>query len=115
MIPHAARIGEEVIGPRLQKLKQAHPSVGDVRGMGVFWAIELVADRDTREPLAPYGQTAPVMNEIVAECRRHGVLPFMNMNRLHVCPPLNVSEEEALFGLDGIDKALALADREVSA
>lgn len=110
VIDHAQRLGAEVIGPRLEELKDRHPSVGDVRGVGAFWAIELVQDRETREPIAPYGQTAPVMNEIMAECRLRGALPFMNMNRLHICPPLNISEEDVLFGLDVVDEALRLAD-----
>lgn len=110
VIEHARRLGSEVIGPRLKELKDRHPSVGDVRGVGAFWAIELVKDRQSREPLAPYGQTATVMNEIVTECKRRGVLPFINMNRLHICPPLNISEEDILFGLDVVDEALNLAD-----
>src|SRR5699024_2234982 len=73
MVEHARRVGAKVIGPRLEELKDNHPSVGDVRGLGVFWAIELVKNRETREPLAPYGQTPAVMNEIVAECKRRGV------------------------------------------
>lgn len=113
VIGHARRLGAEVIGPPLEELKDRHPSVGDVRGVGAFWAIELVNDRQSREPLAPYGQTAPVMNEIVAECKRRGVLPFINMNRVHICPPLNISEEDVLFGLDAIDEALYLADKSV--
>lgn len=110
VVDHAQRLGAEVIGPRLEELKDRHPSVGDVRGIGAFWAIELVQDRETKEPIAPYGQTAPVMNDIMAECRRRGALPFMNMNRLHICPPLNTSEEDILFGLDVVDEALNLAD-----
>lgn len=110
MVENAHRLGAEVIGPRLEELKDNHPSVGDVRGLGAFWAIELVRDRETREPLAPYGQTPAVMSEIIAECKRLGVLPFLNMNRLHICPPLNISEEDVLFGIDVIDQALHLAD-----
>lgn len=113
IVDHALWLGDEVIGPRLQELKNHHPSVGDVRGAGAFWAIELVQDRDTREPLAPYGQTPPVMQQIVAECKRHGVMPFINMNRVHICPPLNTSEEDVLFGLDVIDQALNLADETI--
>lgn len=114
MVEYARRLGDQVIGPRLEELKDRHPSVGDVRGAGVFWAIELVKDKDTREPLAPYGQTAPVMGEIVAECRRQGVLPFMNMNRLHICPPLNILEEDIVFGIEVIDRALRIADEGIA-
>ena len=47
-------LGDDVIGPGLREIAEKHPSVGEVRGLGVFWALELVRDRDTREPLVPY-------------------------------------------------------------
>lgn len=53
MLDNATRLAHEVIGPGLQRLKETHPSVGDVRGLGCFWAIELVTNRETEEPLAP--------------------------------------------------------------
>ncbi|PRZ18995.1 aspartate aminotransferase family protein [Nesterenkonia sandarakina] len=113
MVENALTLGEEVIGPRLAALKDRHPSVGDVRGVGMFWAIELVKDKETREPLASYGQTPAVMSELVAEARRRGVLPFMNMNRLHICPPLNTTAEELIFGIDVLDAVLDLADESI--
>lgn len=113
-VESARRLGAEVIGPRLKEIKDQHPCVGEVRGAGAFWAIELVRDRETREPLAPYGQTASVMNDIMAECRRGGALPFMNMNRLHICPPLNTSDDDVLFGLDAVSQALYLGDAAIS-
>ena len=81
--------------------------IGEVRGLGVFWALELVADRATKEPLAPYGGTSPAMTELVAACKARGLLPFTNYNRLHVVPPCTISDEEAREGLAAIDKALA--------
>ncbi|GAA3055716.1 hypothetical protein GCM10020000_42520 [Streptomyces olivoverticillatus] len=54
IVENAARIGESVLGPGLRELAERHPSVGEVRGLGVFWALELVKDRVTREPLVPY-------------------------------------------------------------
>lgn len=114
MVENALRLGAEVVAPRLEEIKDKHPSVGDVRGVGLFWAVELVRDQTTREPLAPYGQTAPVMNQMVAEAKRRGVLPFMNMNRFHICPPLSVTVEEMEFGLDVLDEVLTLADESVA-
>lgn len=58
MVANAARIGESVLGPGLHDLAARHPSVGEVRGLGVFWAIELVANQATREPLAPTADPA---------------------------------------------------------
>ena len=78
---------------------------------GVFWAIELVADRATQEPLAPYGGTSPAMNDVVAACKAGGLLPFANFNRIHVVPPCTVTESEALEGLAILDAALACRRR----
>jgi taurine--2-oxoglutarate transaminase len=115
IVENAARIGETVLGPGLRELAQRHPSVGEVRGLGVFWALDLVTDRATREPLAPYGGTSPAMNELVAECKARGLLPFVNFNRLHVVPPCTITEAEAKEGLAVLDEALAAADRHTSA
>ncbi len=113
MVAHAARIGEQVLGPGLRELASRHPSVGEVRGLGVFWALELVANPETREPLAPYGASSPAMNTVLAECKSRGLLPFANFNRIHVCPPCNVSEAEVAEGLAILDAALDVADRHV--
>ena len=115
MVANAKRIGEEIIGPRLAEIAAAHPSVGDVRGAGAFWAVELVKDRQTRERLAPLGQVAPVMGRMMAEAKDRGLLLFMAENRFHLCPPLNISDEDLRFGLDVLDQVLTLADEEVAA
>ena len=108
---NAAGIGERVLGPGRRDRAKKHPSVGEVRGLGVFWAIELVADPKTREPLAPYGGTSPAMNEVVAACKSGGMLPFSNFNRIHVCPPCNVTDAEIAEGLAILDAALDVADK----
>ena len=91
--------------------------MGEVRGLGVFWAIELVRDRDTREPLVPFnasGEAAAPMNEVVAACKAKGVWPFAHFNRIHVVPPCTIPVEDARLGLEVIDEALAVADRYTS-
>ncbi len=110
MVGNAARIGEQVLGPGLRELAARHPSVGEVRGVGVFWAIELVADRETREPLAPYGGTSAAMGAVVASCKANGLLPFANYNRIHAVPACNVTDAEAAEGLRILDIALGVAD-----
>ncbi len=107
IVQNAARMGDEVIGPALREMAQRHEVVGEVRGLGVFWALELVRDRATKEPLAPYGGTSPEMNALVAACKQRGLLPFTNYNRLHVVPPCTVSDAEAKEGLRILDEALA--------
>src|SRR5699024_3478541 len=106
--------GAEIIGPTLREFAQRHPSIGDVRGMGCFWAVELVKDRTTKEPLAAYGGSSPEMNEVIAALKADGVLPFANFNRIHVVPPLNTPDDVLQFGLAALDRALDVADRFVT-
>jgi taurine---2-oxoglutarate transaminase len=112
-VENAAHIGEHVIGPALREIAERHPSVGEVRGMGVFWALDLVRDKETREPLVPYnasGADNAPMAEFAAACKRGGLWPFVNMNRTHVVPPCTITESEAKEGLAVLDEALSIAD-----
>ncbi len=111
IVENAKRIGEDVLGPGLRELADRHPVIGEVRGLGVFWALDLVTDRVTREPLAPYGATSAAMGELVAECRKRGLLPFTNFNRLHVVPPCNVSDTDAKEGLAILDDVFTAVDK----
>ncbi|MGW5090313.1 aminotransferase class III-fold pyridoxal phosphate-dependent enzyme [Streptomyces coelicoflavus] len=113
VVEHAARLGSEVVEPALRELAERHPSVGEVRGTGMFWALELVKDRETREPLVPYnatGQAAAPMSAFAASAKAHGLWPFVNMNRTHVVPPCNITEAELKEGLAALDTALSVAD-----
>ena len=113
IVENARRLGEDVIGPGLRELAERHPVVGEVRGLGVFWALELVRDRATREPLTPYnaaGAANAPMAELAAACKKRGLWPFVNMNRLHVVPPCNSSDAEVKEGLAILDEVLTLAD-----
>lgn len=109
MVGNARRLGDDVIGPALADLAERHDAIGDVRGVGAFWAIEFVADRATKEPLAPYGASSPAMDAIVAGCKKRGLLPFANFNRIHVVPPLNTSADEVRMGLEILDAAITEA------
>ena len=111
IVENAKHIGDDILGPGLRELAERHPVIGEVRGLGVFWALDLVTDRATREPLAPYGGTSPAMNELVGEAKKRGLLPFTNFNRLHVVPPCNVSDTDAKEGLAIIDEVLTLTDK----
>lgn len=118
IVENAAEIGEKVIGPALRDLAERHPSVGEVRGMGVFWALDLVKDRATREPLVPYnasGADNAPMARFAAACKERGLWPFVNMNRTHVVPPCTVTEAEAKEGLAALDEALTVADEATTA
>jgi len=113
IVENAKNIGATVIGPELEKLKAKHPSIGEVRGLGVFWAIELVRSRETREPLVPFnaaGADAKPMLDIAAACKKEGLWPFAHFNRMHIVPPCTVSADEIREGMAIIDQALDIAD-----
>jgi taurine--2-oxoglutarate transaminase len=114
MVANAARIGSDVLGPGLLELAARHPSVGEARGLGVFWALELVANPQTREPLAPYGGSSPAMNAVIGACKSGGLLPFANFNRIHAVPACNISDAEVAEGLQILDAALTVADQHVT-
>lgn len=116
IIDHARALGSDVLGPGLRDIAQRHPSVGEVRGLGVFWALDLVKDKATREMLVPYNATGEAnapMARLVAACKERGLLPFVNFNRLHVVPPCTTTDEEAKEGLAILDEALTVADEHV--
>jgi taurine--2-oxoglutarate transaminase len=113
IVEHSRMLGTDVIGTELDKLKAKHPSVGDVRGLGTFWAIELVRNRETREPMVPYnaaGADAKPMVDLANACKAAGLWPFTHFNRLHVVPPCNTPVDEVHQGLAIIDEALAVTD-----
>jgi len=114
MVANAARIGSDVLGPGLLELAARHPSVGEARGLGVFWALELVANPQTREPLAAYGGSSPAMNAVIGACKSGGLLPFANFNRIHAVPACNISDAEVAEGLKILDAALTVADQHVT-
>ncbi|MCD1572535.1 aminotransferase class III-fold pyridoxal phosphate-dependent enzyme, partial [Agromyces mediolanus] len=103
IVEHARAIGETAIGPGLAELADRHELIGEVRGEGVFWAMELVADRETREPLP-----AAAMGELKAALLARGLLPFIQDNRIHVVPPCVVTADE-------VAEAMAIYDEVLSA
>jgi len=114
IVEHARALGTEVIGPELRKLADKHPSVGEVRGLGVFWALELVRDRKTRQPLCrstQLGRDAKPMVEVMTACKAGGVWPFAHFNRLQITPPCTTNADEIREGPLAIDKALEAADK----
>jgi len=102
VVEHARQIGTDELGPGLEALADKHDVIGEVRGTGVFWAVELVADRGSREPLA-----AADMGRLKGDLTQAGLLPFIADNRLHVVPPAVVTADEVAQGLELIDGALS--------
>lgn len=100
IVENTEQIGEKVLGPGLGALS-ANPLVGEVRGTGVFWAVELVADKETREPLA-----ATRLAAISKRCQERGLILPVHDNRIHVVPPCVITAEDASKGIDILADAL---------
>jgi taurine--2-oxoglutarate transaminase len=112
IVENAAEMGD-VFAEELRGLHERHPSIGEVRGLGCFWGIELVKDRETREPLVPFNATgeafAPVARLSKAALER-GLYLMTHWNVIMVCPPLTITREEVEEGISVLDEALAVAD-----
>jgi len=112
LIENAQEMGI-VLRRHLNDLGEQHPSVGEVRSIGLFSAIEVVKNRNTREPMAPYNGTSPEMNSIRQYLLENGVYTFIHWNIILVIPPLIINEEELEEGFQVLDKALEIADSAV--
>lgn len=104
IVDNAKMIGEKHLGPGLRALAQKHAMIGDVRGLGVFWALDLVTDRATREPVG-----ADVMGTLKSELMARRLLPFVADNRIHVTPPCIVTPDEVAVALQAYDGAFTAA------
>ena len=103
----------------LEDMKKRHPSIGDVRGKGLFAAIEFVKDKKTREPLVPwtvatYETKHPVIKEFLQKLREEGLYTYSRWNVILICPPLCITREQLAWGLDKIDKAACLVDEYIA-
>lgn len=103
-----------VMSEMLAELTERHPSVGEVRSIGMFGAIELVKNRHTREPMAPFGASSPEMNAIKKFLLDNGVFLYTHWNLVLLIPPLIITTEQLAEGFDVIDKALAITDKSVN-
>ncbi|MFM2478550.1 aspartate aminotransferase family protein [Celerinatantimonas sp. MCCC 1A17872] len=101
VVENAATIGSDVLASGLATLAEKYPVIGDVRGSGVFWALELVSNPDTKTPLA-----LDKMGAIKTDLVSSGLLPFVAGNRIHIVPPCVISKEQAMQGLNIIDDVL---------
>ena len=113
VVENAAGVGDK-LGARLRDLEAKHPSIGDVRGLGMFWGLELVRNRKTRDPLVPFnasGQDAAPINELTAAALKKGLFLFAHWNVVIVAPPLIVNEAEVEEGLQILDEVLEISDR----
>ena len=112
IVENAAAMGE-TLAEQLPKLAERHPSIGDVRGRGLFWGLELVRNRETREPLVPFnagGEAAQPITKLSKAALEAGLYLFVHWNVVMVAPPLNITREELDEGLAILDETLAIAD-----
>jgi taurine--2-oxoglutarate transaminase len=114
MVGHTARTGR-VMRELHEEMKRKHPSVGDVRSIGLFGVLELVRNRETREPMAPFNGTSPEMQQLGAFLRQEGMYAFINWNNLFTNPPLCITEAQLRESFAIIDRALEITDAGVTA
>lgn len=110
LIERAAGTGG-VLKRMLTDLGESHPSVGDVRSIGLFGIIELVKDRKTREPMAPWKGSSPEMSALKKYCLDHGLYVYTHWHTVLIIPPLIITEEQLKDGFDVLDGALAITDK----
>jgi taurine---2-oxoglutarate transaminase len=115
LVENAAKMGK-ILGKRLNELKENHKSVGDVRGKGLFWGVELVKDRETKEPFAERKDKfqPTILKKISSEVMKKGVYLVNVINTFLVAPPLIVTREEIDEAIDVFDEALKIADKETN-
>ena len=116
IVENAAAHGE-YLREALAGLQNRHPSIGDVRGLGLFWGLELVRNRETREPLVPFnagGEAAAPVAQLTKAALDSGLYLFVHWNVVVICPPLNITREELDEGLSVLDEVLALADEHIA-
>jgi taurine---2-oxoglutarate transaminase len=104
IVEHAAEMGG-VFAEQLHALQEKHPSIGEVRGLGCFWGVELVKNRETREPLVPFNATGDAFAPV-----ERGLYLMTHWNVVMVCPPLTITRDEIEEGIAVLDEALAVAD-----
>ena len=108
-IGHTQRMGR-VLSDLHAEMKAKHPSVGDVRSIGLFGVLELVRNRETKEPMAPFNGTSPEMQKLGAYLRDRGMYAFVNWNNLFTNPPLCITEGQLREAFAIIDQALEITD-----
>ncbi len=113
LVANAANMGK-YIDDEIEKLKQTHPSIGDWRNTGLLGCLELVRDRITKEPMAPFNarpEEMATMNQVAAKIKELGMYTFVRWNYVFIAPPLTITKEQVDEGLAIISQAIQVADR----
>jgi len=112
MLENAINMGKYV-EKKASEMKQRHPSIGDFRNTGLFGCFELVKNRATKEPMAPFNakpEESVVMNKVASKIKELGLYTFVRWNYIFVVPPLNITKEQVDEGMNIISKAISIAD-----
>jgi taurine--2-oxoglutarate transaminase len=112
IVEHSAEMGD-VFGASLRALANKHQSIGDVRGLGCFWGLELVKSRATREPLVPFngsGEAAAPVTRLAKAALERGLYLMSHWNVIMICPPLTITRDELEEGIAILDDVLSIAD-----
>jgi taurine--2-oxoglutarate transaminase len=112
IVERAAGMGP-VLKRMLTDLGESHPSVGEVRSIGLFGILELVKDRTTKEPMAPWNGSSPEMVALKKYCLDHGLFLYTHWHTVLIIPPLIITEDQLKEGFDILDKALEITDKAV--
>jgi len=110
LIEHSAAMGQ-VLHRMLTDLGEQHPSVGEVRSIGLFGILELVRDRQTKEPMTPFNGNSPEMVALRKNLLEHGLYLYTHWHTALIIPPLIINEEQLAEGFAILDKALAITDQ----
>jgi taurine--2-oxoglutarate transaminase len=110
IVEHAAAMGP-ALKQMLSDLGEAHPSIGEVRSIGLFGILELVRDRKTKEPMAPWNGSSPEMTALRKYCLDHGLFLYTHWHTVLIIPPLIITKEQLDEGMRILDKALEITDK----
>jgi taurine---2-oxoglutarate transaminase len=111
LVERSNQMGAVLRRKLMADLGEQHPSVGEIRNIGLFGIIELVRNRDTREPLAPFNSSSPEMNQFKKTVLANGLFLYTHWHTVLVIPPLIITEAELTEGFEVLDKALEITDR----
>ncbi len=114
LIENASKMGK-LLEVKMEVLKRIHPSIGEFRNTGLLGCLELVKNRQSREPMAPFngkGKEMEVMNKVAAKIRELGMYTFVRWNYIFTAPPLTINEEQIEEGVKIISEALLISDKE---
>jgi taurine--2-oxoglutarate transaminase len=115
LIENAANMGR-YIEDKVEEMKKSHPSIGDFRNTGLLGCIELVKNRNTKEPMAPYNakpDEMAIMNKVAAKIKELGMYAFVRWNYVFIAPPLSITQAQVDEGMEIISQAITIADEYV--